>query len=447
MNPLRVPSLSLALCLIAEVSAFSITPKSKQAPPPPPKPIAEFEPWISLCSLRPSTELQAALLARPADAGSPPWHALKLEAGSGPLLFDQRSLLITRMPLVENSAMTPAALLDHLRKNLSQFMAPAVSTLGPINEADKALWESEKPIGAVLSADIAGAGKVAFMLSDLMADSFTLSIIHPGTREYAAPSVIWQRRISVQEATPFEGCILSCKAVARASAENTSGEKVQAGLATAIWNAVLANAASFVQKNGGAVETTLLPAETTTAAWESVQAKFHQPKNNWLDIEGNWQSTDPGRRFRIEVKGWTGTCDFIERNARGLELRMTLPLRAEAGEKPGSLKFVIERPNTSKELLDYYSFPETIQTEILAQRPQPSTMVITRSGKKLNGDWSAISITRDSFGKHLKEFKQPSQIKAKPYPFADAASLPALPAPKPPGAANDRPVPPNALQQ
>lgn len=441
MKTTHAPLLALVLSVIAQAVLFAAPPKGKALPPPPPKPVAELDTWISLCSLRPSTELQAALLARPADAGSPPWHALKLETGSGPLMLDQRSLLVTRMPLVDNQPMTAPAMLEYVRKHFAEMLAPAATTAGPVSDADRTLWDSDKPVGAVLQAASSAGGKMAFVVSDTETDSFTLSVIHPGTREYSAPSVVWQRRISVQEATPFEGCILSVKAVARAAGENVTPEQVQAGLGSTLWNALLTNVASFVQKNGGAAESTLLPAVTTTASWDGVQAKFHQPKNNWLDIEGVWQSTDPGRRFRLEVKGWTGTCDFIERNSRGIELRMTLPLRAEAGDKPGSLKFIIERPNDRKEVLDYFSFSDALQTEILAKFPKPSIMVITRAGKKLNGEWSGISISRDAYGKHLKEFKQPAEMKPKLFPFADAATLPPPVAPKPAATAAPRALP------
>jgi hypothetical protein len=120
---------------------------------------------------------------------------------------------------------------------------------------------------------------------------------------------------------------------------------------------------------------------------------------------------------------------------------MTLPLRAEAGDKPGSLKFVIERPNDRKEVLDYFSFSEALQTEILSRLPKPSILVITRAGKKLNGEWSGISISRDAYGKHLKEFKQPSEMKPKIFPFADAASLPPPNAPKTPTTAAPKALP------
>lgn len=425
------PALILALALVIglESVASAAVAKGKQAAPPP-KPVAELEAWIALCSLRPSIELQTALLSRPADAGSPPWHALKLETGTGPLLLDQRSLLITRMPLVENQPLTHAALLAHVKKHLAQLLAPAAATAGPASEADRTLWESDKPVGAVFQAATATGAKMAFVVSDATADALTITAIHPGTKDYPAPTVAWQRRIAVQDATPYDGCILSIKAAARAESDAVSGEKIQTGLGTALWNALLTNVASYIQTNGGAVESTLLPAVTTTASWDAVQDKFHQPKTNWLDIEGDWQSTDPGRRFRLVVKGWTGQCEFIERNARGEELRMTLPLRAEPGTKPGTLKFIVERPNDSKDVLDFYNFSGTIQEEIIARHPKPSTLEITRAGKKLNGDWSGISITRDNYGKHLKELKQPNEIKPKAYPFADSSTVPAPVKPK-----------------
>ncbi len=421
MNPTRLLLASLPFLLLSTF-AFSAPPKAViVAPPAPPAPAPEFATWMNLCSLRPSSAIQAQLLSLPVEPGASFWHVLKIEDGIGPLLLDQSSLVITKMPMQDGKPLDANALLSYVRKHFAELVQGSQSTFTLHGDSDKALWDSEAPSGALATLDTAGS-KSALVVSEAIADHFTFSSVEASSSNSAQSPLIWQRSISVQEATPFEGCIFTTHAVARAT-----GDKVPA--TSPVWGGLLTSVADFVQKNGGAVEATMLPSVTTIASWETVQPKFHQPKVAWLDLNGSWQSTDPSKRFRLEISGWTGKCEFIERNARGQELKMTLPIKVEM-EKPGELKYIISRPNNTKEILEYYGFPDAVRGEILSRVPEPSILTLTPTkGGKLNGLWSGISITKDPSGKHLKEMKQPSEAKPKPYPFAPPKATPETPAP------------------
>ena len=97
---------------------------------------------------------------------------------------------------------------------------------------------------------------------------------------------------------------------------------------------------------------------------------------------------------------------------------MTLPVRTE--REGNSTKFIISRPNNTKEVLNFYNFSIGVTDEIVAKDPKPSFIVLTRAGSKLSGLWSGLSITKDQSGKHVKEIKQPGEIKPKIYPFVSS---------------------------
>ncbi len=421
MKPSRVLLAAFTLGLITW-PAISAPPKAVVvAPPAPPQPAPEFAAWMNLCSLRPSSLIQAQLLARSVEPGASLWHAMKIEDGKGPLLLDQSALLITKLPSLEGKPLDPPALLNYVRRHFAELLQAAQMNFTPVAEADKALWSSEAPTGTIATL-YSATGSLALAVTEATDEHFTFSSVQASNKDGAVPPLVWQRSFAVREALPFEGCLFTTHAVARAMSD-------QAAPTSPAWSALLTALADFVQKNGGAVETTILPSATTSVPWESVHEKFHQPKVAWLDLKGSWQSTDPSHRFHLEITGWTGTCEFIERNSRNQELKMTLPFKVEM-EKPGELKFTIRRPNNTKEVLEYYGFPEGIRTEILTRQPEPSTLILAPiKGGKLNGLWSGISITKDASGKHLKEMKQPSEAKPKPYPFSTTTAAQEAPVP------------------
>ena len=332
-----------------------------------------------------------------------------------------------RCPSSITSPLDNAGLLDYVRKHFSEFLPANLGAVGPLTDADKTRWDSDAPAGAVGSLTVGNTTKTAFLLADATPDSFTFSAVHAGSKDLNDLALIWQRRFRVEDATPFAGCIFTTRAVARAKSPDLNVEQSQPALFSNIWNALLAGVAQFVEKNGGEVQPSLLPASTGVADWEKIHHKLHQPKVPWLDVEGVWTSTDPGKRFSIEIDSGSGQCEFIEHNSHGQELKTTVPLRTER-EPSGNLRFVIERPNNSKEILSFYNFSEGITNEILAKDPKPSIMTLTRAGTKLNGEWCGLSISKDATGKHLRELNQPDKAKPRLYPFVSSTPDEDLPA-------------------
>ena len=142
---------------------------------------------------------------------------------------------------------------------------------------------------------------------------------------------------------------------------------------------------------------------------------FHQPKIPWQDMDGLWSSTDKEKRFSIQFHGLSSPAEFIERNRKGKELRMPVMVQIVPGAK-GVSTYVLERPNDSKDVLTFYDFGALLQGDIIASKPKPSRLVLTRNGEKLKAEWYGLTISRDAGGR-LATTKQPGVVKARIYEF------------------------------
>ena len=129
-------------------------------------------------------------------------------------------------------------------------------------------------------------------------------------------------------------------------------------------------------------------------------------------IKGTWQSIDPAKRFRLEIGD--ATVKFTELNSSGASHARDVPL---IPPNAGGSTYRVERPNTDTGTLTFLGFSPTIQTEILARAPRPSSLTIVRqSDGTIAARWSGLLVIKDAQGR-FKELKQPGEGPIKDYVF------------------------------
>ncbi|MBY5456866.1 hypothetical protein HFO89_10890 [Rhizobium leguminosarum] len=104
-------------------------------------------------------------------------------------------------------------------------------------------------------------------------------------------------------------------------------------------------------------------------------------------LNGTWDSGDPAKRFRLEIKG--DSCKWTERSSAGKSLSVSVKV-----EKDGT-SFRIAQPNDATTLAFAGARP-SVASEIIARSPAPSFMTLDRSdGRTLNGRWCGLKWTLD----------------------------------------------------
>lgn len=126
------------------------------------------------------------------------------------------------------------------------------------------------------------------------------------------------------------------------------------------------------------------------------------PKSEW---EGTWVSNDPGKRWRLEIKG--KQLKWVERNAGGGELAVN----RDVDVRQGSLR--LERPNDSA-ALTFLEFKPGVISEILKRNPTPSFLLCQLRNGELLAEWHGLASTTDAQGR-LKTLTQPAEAKGKLY--------------------------------
>jgi hypothetical protein len=123
-------------------------------------------------------------------------------------------------------------------------------------------------------------------------------------------------------------------------------------------------------------------------------------------LQGRYQSDDASGRWLLEFNG--SKCRWSERNASGqLLTREVAVLKLPDGT------FKITRPNDT-DVLTFLGYAPAIRAEIRSRSPEPSFLIIRKSGPILDCQWSGLLVIKDDKGK-FKEMKQPGQSPAKGY--------------------------------
>src|SRR5262249_1524290 len=109
-------------------------------------------------------------------------------------------------------------------------------------------------------------------------------------------------------------------------------------------------------------------------------------------LDGVWESTDPAKRFRLEIsKG--NRCRFIERSQPSSELAREMLLLTSGSEE--SITYKIERPNTDEQVLIFLGYSPSIRQTILTRSPQPSFLQFRQNGAQLDAEWHGIQVIKD----------------------------------------------------
>jgi hypothetical protein len=378
----------------------------------------DFSPWVRLLSYRPDSAVQEKVQNRPADAAGNRWRILKVERARGDLFLQLNSLVIDKMPALGGKVLSFAGLLKHIRTELPNLADTTVSTLKLEDEKDAEVWKSESAPGLILATGPAGAAEtnLGLLLAESSASHATLvTTIKGGTSDAAISGNI---QLTITPASPLDGCVLQIRAAYRpAAAATTADEQLLADASMAAWAKLLTKVQAFVEANSGTCLPSLGSTSLIRTPWKSVAKAFHRPEEEWSDLDGLWVTTDREKRFRVNFLSDT-SCEFIERNREGKELRLTLPLTLNSDPKLG---YVIDRPNDQQEVLEFLGFKAELRLAIIDRKPEPSRLTLKKNSKgKLVANWYGLAISRDALGS-LQELKQPSKTPPKIFELSPSA--------------------------
>ncbi len=383
-----------------------------------------LEMWADLVSFRPDEASQSRLLNRSVAAGEESWHIQKIERARGDLVLEQTSMVVTKLPAVEEKVLTPQGLLAFLRSNLSLFIEGEGLKFGPVTAEDKQMWTNDNPLNSVIEftpTQGADTRQSAWQVTDVKRDEWTLTSVQVGGKDTTRNPYSGNRRIGVQAALPLDGCIIYSNAAFRAyDAPTAEIEKTLAAQSALNWQRIFARVKVWVESHGGTVISGLTTQQSSLIPWGTVSKALHTPKVAWQDLDGTWRSKDAGKRFKIVFRGLEAPCDFIERNKDGEEVRMQVTPQIVHGEKDKQgqpvTTYVLERSNEDPEVLRFYKFSSTLANDIVNAHPKPSKLILRRKGEKLVGEWLGLAISRDAAGR-LSELKNPGDQPGRLYDF------------------------------
>lgn len=124
---------------------------------------------------------------------------------------------------------------------------------------------------------------------------------------------------------------------------------------------------------------------------------------------GKWRTNDAEKRFSLEV----GDGRFRWTEYRGAQ-QHALDIRGSSSSKVQ--RVVLERPNEDS-VLQFLGFSSAaLRAQIIAAKPEPSTLTLTRSGAVLQAVWRGLLVTKKPDGS-LNQIVQPSAGTSKTYVF------------------------------
>jgi hypothetical protein len=374
--------------------------------------------WSKVISFRPETKVQEKIQARPAEADGARYKMLHIERARGNLFLQTAALAVSKLPAAEGKAMTMAALFRRIRTDIDLFVDPAKFKVAFSSAEEKSQWATDTGEGSlVVVSNVATGVTYPMALGEATTEHIVLNTMATtgSPTEKLVSGQIW---INVASASPLEGCIVQVRAAFRPTMAATHDDEWKvAEEFGGLWISFIDRVRAYVDEHSGEALPQLLPPTMAYVPWTNVAKSFHTPSQVWAGVEGIWRSTEREQRFRIEFHS-DGSCEFIERNAKGNELRMNLPvLPSEDPKAPG---YTIERPNDRDEVLEFYDFQPGTRTAILEKKPEPSRLVLKRNSKgRLVANWYGFSITRTSAGA-VSELKQPSKMPPKQFEFVQA---------------------------
>lgn len=167
---------------------------------------------------------------------------------------------------------------------------------------------------------------------------------------------------------------------------------------------------AYVSVDGGPPITLMTESPSAGATvWSLAKNRVVEKSVNYYSLAGTWQSSDPGKRFRLVCT--TLQCEWTENSGANSLTRtvMVEPL-------PDGTGYRLHRANLDAQLLTFLGFAPAIQTEILSRGPQASFIDLRFNSGALSASWNGILVIKDAQGK-FKELRQPGSSPAKPYRF------------------------------
>jgi hypothetical protein len=155
--------------------------------------------WKRLVSFRPPEEIQRTVIARGSD-----WAVHRIEDASGRISLDSYTILIDKLPRIDGRDLSAEEFLVYLRKHFNAFADPSMAAFDPLTEADRRLWNSDDPTGAILLIDMKLAGTSpdsgCVVVSAASRDEWIFSTVRAG-----APGVGALLRRDIAAAHPVSG--------------------------------------------------------------------------------------------------------------------------------------------------------------------------------------------------------------------------------------------------
>ena len=127
--------------------------------------------------------------------------------------------------------------------------------------------------------------------------------------------------------------------------------------------------------------------------------------------DGNWQSTDPERRFSLAIRGKTATWTE-SRKADQVKLKREIKL-----EEASSGGFILKRA-VDDEVLRFLDFSNpTLRQAILAHNPPASTISLEKSANGLSAQWRGLLVRKKADGS-FQDIVPIGQVPAKAFLFS-----------------------------
>jgi hypothetical protein len=390
---------------------LSIIPPLWAQKPPKPKVVAEAPPtegleaagvltvknWEVELGFRPKAEVQSIVFSQASKAPAKPWHFQKIERAAGPVVLDLHKLAITELPRLLGKPMTTAELNGYIRRHFPEFFDPTLAKVEPLDF--DSLWrlESEQPLGAMLNFSAPGekGEKGVMVLSDTFNDRWALTSVYSGIPGIEGHPIAGNRWFGV---TPIKGMgiLFFTKGAYRPTSGEPAEQEAAIAAETALWKSLLEKVKSWVEQLGGKAELRGDGSVVLREEWAKVQAHHFFNLEKWQDLDGNWESNDLTRRFRLELTDGMSGGVLVERNQGRKEHRQGVIMN---GVGEGS--FELQRAQTA-ELLAFQGFGPTMTKTILASNPKPSLLTISKKGGQLKAIWRGIVVQKTSDGEFDK---------------------------------------------
>jgi len=225
--------------------------------------------WQSLINHRPSVSIQRALNQRDAS-----WRIHPIENARDEINLDYYSVIIDQLP----PDMSADQLLDLMRTNFNSFVDTSIAVFSPYATADATQWNSNNPLGSVLSIELdLTPDSASVVTSDVSNQSWTFSTLWT-TRDHGHP-VSGNRRFGYFE---WNGSLVfyirGADRVTNAFDDFWSEEEFSGG--DGLWKSFQSQLTRFVNTYGGSARTGRTVSHRCD--WDNVRLRYYEPSTPWL---------------------------------------------------------------------------------------------------------------------------------------------------------------------